>query len=182
MSLHETVARLRALADRGATDSERATAADILAKLRAKHGADYDALAAEAEGSVDIKHSTPTARRCVMHVAQYLGLQPFWVLSARGRKLGGVTRLKGPQHLVELAPGLVARFVKRAERVASLAEMAFFLGGMPLPVTPPSPPRIGPNPAPPEPTISAEDRAMIQAAARAGRSAAEEREALPERV
>lgn len=181
MSLQETVARLRALADRGATDSERTTAADILAKLREKHGADFDAAVVPA-GEVDIRHKTPTARRCVMHVAQYLGLQPFWVLTPRGRKINGVTRLKGPLRLVELAPGLVARFTKRAERVVSLAEMAFFLGGMPLPSDADATPRIGPRPKPEKSSLSGEDVAMIQAAARAGRSAAEEREALPERV
>lgn len=163
MSIRETVARLHALATGGATPAERATAEDILAKLRAKHG---DAVLEEPEepeeAFVDVRHRGRSATAVVGHVAAYLGLQAFYLMRG-GRRVSGETRLRGPKALVDLAPSLVAQYTKKAERVAMLAETAYLLGAMPLP-------RSAESSSPC--TITPEERELLMAAHRAGKDAA----------
>lgn len=156
----ETVHRIRALAEHGATEAERETARGILDRLRAR-GVDVDAPAPEELGEVIVRTKTDAEELLCGHAGAYLGLRAFYVLDRRGRRQARATRFRGPASMCALLPGLIAHHRERLARVTLYAGLGYLLGAMP------SPPSTGSSS---DATVSEADLAVIRAGLAAGRA------------
>lgn len=138
----ETYRRLSAIAESAtATDSERTTAREVMARYIAKYGSEVGIPESEPTIERDVTYSSEHERMLSVHCALFTGAVTFKI----GKRLaigtkrerfkddGKTTRIEGPESAVLSAVSLYEHHRVMMNRLLQLTENGYRFGAMPLP-------------------------------------------------